>query len=52
MVNMFTVSLLDGRILEQFKKVVEKKVGRRKASQVIQKLMQGYIDGKFHVKVD
>ena len=43
---------MDGKITEQFKKMVEKKAGKRKASKVTQKLMQGYIDGKFHVEVD
>jgi len=48
---MFTVSLMDDHITRKFKLSVEKKVGKRMASKVIQDLMQGYIDGRFHVEV-
>lgn len=49
---MFTISLMDERIRKQFIKTIEERVGKRKTSRVTEKLMQGYIDGKFHIEVD
>jgi len=45
---MFTFSIMEKRLIDQLKK----KAPRRKTSKVMQKLIEGYLDGRFRVEVD